>query len=86
MTASRAKCGHPITAHYASRDGQPASHRGGRPSINNIGLQLRETRSLSINSRLQSLPAGATFGISPKRKGIDWKTFAGLGRKGYANQ
>jgi hypothetical protein len=30
--------------------------------------------------------AGATFGISRKRKGFDWKTFAGLGRKSYGNQ
>src|SRR3984893_16735099 len=30
--------------------------------------------------------AGATFRISRKRKGFDWKTFAVLGRKSYANQ
>jgi hypothetical protein len=32
-----------------------------------------------------SLPAQG-FAISRKRKGFDWKTFAGLGRKSYGNQ
>jgi hypothetical protein len=27
-----------------------------------------------------------SFGISRKRKGFDWKTFAAPGRKSYANQ
>ncbi len=63
------------------------SDRGGKPSISNIGLQLRES-SLIVDQLAASIITllAQSFGISRKRKGFDWKTFAGLGRKSYGNQ
>ncbi len=48
--------------------------------------QTDQARSLSINSRLQSLPCWRNFRDLAKTRGIGCLTFAGTKRKGYGNQ
>jgi hypothetical protein len=55
-------------------------------AIGNIGLQLRENSLIVDQLAASIITLLVTFGISRKHKGFDWKTFAGPGRKSYANQ
>jgi hypothetical protein len=62
------------------------SDRGGKPSISNIGLQLRENSLIVDQLAASIITLLAQLSGSRERKGFDWKTFAGLGRKSYGNQ
>jgi hypothetical protein len=66
---------------------RPTGPHGGRSSISNIGLQLRENWLIvdQLAASIMTLLAQLS-GSRENARGIDWKTFAGPERKGYANQ